>query len=102
MLLKFRFNPNKKSRPKAPEGRWPRSLASAALPWLQRGCCVKVAGLEPNDPAVQELFDRLVLGGYFKLFVSGWWELIRWKCRQAEKLVKAAWVFRVMGPEAHG
>ena len=48
------------------------------------------AGLEPNDPAVQELFGRLVLRGYLKPFVPGWWELIRWKSRQVEKLVKAA------------
>lgn len=48
------------------------------------------SGLDPNDPAVLELFDQLVLRGHLKPFVPGWWELIKWNSRKVEKLLKAA------------
>jgi hypothetical protein len=38
----------------------------------------QLTGREPNDPAVVELFDQLVLRGHLTPFVPGWWELIRW------------------------
>ena len=37
-----------------------------------------LSGPAPNDPALAELFDHLVLRGHLKSFVPGWWELIRW------------------------
>ena len=40
----------------------------------------------PNDPAVRELFDRLVLRGHLLPFVEGWWEQTRWsEVREAAK-----------------
>jgi hypothetical protein len=38
----------------------------------------RLTGREPNDPAVVELFDLLVLRGHLTPWLSGWWELIRW------------------------
>jgi hypothetical protein len=38
----------------------------------------KLTGREPNDPAVVELFDQLVLRGHLTPWLPGWWELIRW------------------------
>lgn len=42
--------------------------------------------LEPNDPAVVELFDQLELRGHLKPFVPDWWEQIRWS--EAEKIAR--------------
>jgi hypothetical protein len=54
----------------------PTSIALDELAELTRG--------SPNDPAVCELFDRLVLRGHLVPFVEGWWEQIRWcKLREA-------------------
>ena len=39
----------------------------------------QLTGHEPSDPAVVELFDQLVLRGHLAQFLSGWWELIRWR-----------------------
>ncbi len=47
-------------------------------------------GLEPNDPAVRELFDQLVMRGHLKPFVPGWWKLVKWRSQSVEKLVIAA------------
>jgi hypothetical protein len=38
----------------------------------------RLTGRSPNDPAVRELFDQLVLRGHLVPFVPGWWEQIRW------------------------
>ena len=45
--------------------------------------------LEPNDPAVVEAFDRLVLRGQLVPFcgVEDWWELVGWSCGQVERVV---------------
>ena len=45
--------------------------------------------LEPNDPAVVEAFDRLVLRGQLVPFceVEDWWELVEWTCSQVERVV---------------
>jgi hypothetical protein len=32
---------------------------------------------EPNDQAVVQVFDALVLGGHLKPFIPNWWELCR-------------------------
>ena len=46
----------------------------------------QLSGHAPNDPAVGELFDQLVLRGHLVPFVPGWWELLRWS--KAEKIAR--------------
>ncbi len=48
----------------------PTEQVLIVLPWL--------TGREPSDPALGQLFDRLVLRGNLAPWLSGWWELIRW------------------------
>lgn len=38
----------------------------------------RLSSRSPNDPAVVELFDQLVLRGHLTPWLPGWWELIRW------------------------
>jgi hypothetical protein len=45
-----------------------------------------LSGQAPNDPAVAQLFDQLLLRGHLRLFLPGWWELIRWN--RAEKITR--------------
>jgi hypothetical protein len=47
----------------------------------------RLADREPDDPAVVELFDQLVLRGHLTPWLPGWWELIR--CRRATRFVAA-------------
>jgi hypothetical protein len=39
----------------------------------------QLTGREPNDPALLELFDALVLRGHLTPWLPDWWQLIRWK-----------------------
>jgi hypothetical protein len=38
----------------------------------------RLTGREPNDPALTQLFDALVLRGHLTPWLPDWWELIRW------------------------
>ena len=38
----------------------------------------RLTSRSPNDPAVVELFDQLVLRGHLTPWLPGWWEQIRW------------------------
>ena len=46
--------------------------------WIATEQLAELTGRSPNDPAVQELFDRLVLRGHLVPFAPDWWELVRW------------------------
>jgi TorA maturation chaperone TorD len=48
----------------------------------------RLTGREPNDPALTQLFDALVLRGHLTPWLPDWWELIQWK--KAKKIV-ARW-----------
>jgi hypothetical protein len=45
-----------------------------------------LSGHAPNESAVAQLVDQLVLRGHLKPFLPGWWELIRWN--RAEKIAR--------------
>lgn len=47
-----------------------------------------LTGREPNDPALRELFDQLVLRGHLTPWLPDWWEQIHWS--KAEKIA-AGW-----------
>ena len=46
----------------------------------------RLTSRSPNDPAVVELFDQLVLRGHLTPWLPGWWEQIRWA--EAERIAK--------------
>ncbi|MEY3751434.1 MAG: hypothetical protein RLZZ186_1853 [Cyanobacteriota bacterium] len=48
----------------------------------------RLTGREPNDPALIQLFDALVLRGHLTPWLPDWWELIRWG---RAKKIAATW-----------
>ncbi len=48
----------------------------------------KALGREPDDPAVIEAFDQLVLRGQLAPWLPGWWELMGWGAGELERVVR--------------